>query len=58
MADMARTPEINLDIGQAASALVCEETVVGRPRDALPKRGAGGEVTYDLLTNELLLDGT
>src|SRR4051794_30488983 len=39
------------------SALVREENVLGLPRDELAQQGTGGEVAYDLLTNELLLDG-
>ena len=40
------------------SALVREERLEGLPSDVLPERGVGGEVTYDLLRNELLLDGS
>jgi glutamate decarboxylase len=39
------------------SALVREEQVLSLPHDVLAERGTGGEVAYDLLTNELLLDG-
>src|SRR4051794_28433187 len=39
------------------SALVREENVLGLPRDELAQQGTGGEVAYDLLTIELLLDG-
>lgn len=31
--------------------------MLGLPRDRLAQQGTGGEVAYDLLTNELLLDG-
>jgi glutamate decarboxylase len=40
------------------SAMVQEERVKGLPRDALPDRGTGSEVAYDLIENELLLDGS
>ncbi len=30
----------------------------GLPRDELPERGTGTKVAYDLMTNELLLDGS
>jgi glutamate decarboxylase len=42
----------------SASALVREAVVRGLARDELPESGTGGEVAYDLLTNELLLDGS
>jgi glutamate decarboxylase len=40
------------------SALVREEQITGLPQDTLPEGGTGGEVAYDLLKNELLLDGS
>jgi len=45
-------------LAQEASALVREELVRGLPRDELPDHGTGSEVAYDLLRNELLLDGS
>jgi glutamate decarboxylase len=45
-------------LAQEASALVREELVRGLPRDELPRDGTGSEVAYDLLRNELLLDGS
>src|SRR4051794_5687407 len=48
------------DGGDHASlpALVREEELQGLPRDELAEQGTGTEVAYDLLTNELLLDGS
>jgi glutamate decarboxylase len=43
---------------QEATALVREEVLGGLPHDALAKHGIGSEVAYDLLSNELLLDGS
>jgi glutamate decarboxylase len=40
------------------SAMVREEQIAGLPQDTLPEGGTGGEVAYDLLKNELLLDGS
>jgi glutamate decarboxylase len=42
----------------AVSALVREERVRGLPHDRLAEAGTGLEVAYDLLSNELLLDGS
>jgi glutamate decarboxylase len=39
-------------------ALVREEELVGLPRDVMPDQGTGTKVAYDLMTNELLLDGS
>jgi glutamate decarboxylase len=39
-------------------ALVLEQRVMDLPRDALNPDGTGTEVAYDLLANELLLDGS
>jgi glutamate decarboxylase len=39
------------------SALVRESQVMSLPRDRMAQHGTGGEVAYDLLSNELLLDG-
>ena len=44
--------------GGSAPAIVQEEELVGLPRDALPEEGTGTKVAYDLMTNELLLDGS
>jgi hypothetical protein len=41
-----------------ASALVREQRVRDVPWDAIGEHGTGGEVAYDLLANELLLDGS
>ncbi len=43
--------------GAVSSAFV-EEELVRCPHDTLNKRGVGSEVAYDLLSNELLLDGS
>jgi len=40
------------------AAFVREEVLLGLPRDRLAEEGTGGEVAYDLLSNELLLDGS
>jgi glutamate decarboxylase len=39
-------------------AMVREEEILGLPRDAIPDQGTGTKVAYDLMTNELLLDGS
>jgi glutamate decarboxylase len=39
------------------SALVELDKVLSLPKDEMAELGTGGEVAYDLLTNELLLDG-
>ena len=44
--------------GADAPALVREEELAGLPRDELPTQGTGTKVAYDLMTNELLLDGS
>src|SRR2546425_8673056 len=44
--------------GEVASVLVREVKVGRLPRYELPERGVGGEVAYDLMTNELLVDGS
>src|SRR5213595_4138042 len=44
-------------VQEEASAFVRETLVGGLPHDRLPELGIGSEVAYDLLTNELLLDG-
>jgi glutamate decarboxylase len=40
------------------SDLVREEELLGLPRDEVPAQGTGTKVAYDLMTNELLLDGS
>jgi glutamate decarboxylase len=40
------------------SAFVREEALLGLPHDRLAETGTGSEVAYDLLSNELLLDGS
>ncbi len=44
--------------GSHASAFVRAEQVTGLPKDALFPEGTGSEVALDLLSNELLLDGS
>ncbi|HSO97878.1 MAG TPA: glutamate decarboxylase, partial [Solirubrobacteraceae bacterium] len=44
--------------GPSVPAMVQEEELVGLPRDELPDEGTGTKVAYDLMTNELLLDGS
>src|SRR3954449_12016333 len=43
---------------QIDSALVRDAQVRGLPKDQMDEQGVGGQVTYDLLSNELLLDGS
>jgi glutamate decarboxylase len=40
------------------SEFVREEELLGLPRDEVPQQGTGSRVAYDLMTNELLLDGS
>jgi glutamate decarboxylase len=40
------------------SAIVLEQRVQDLPHNALSEHGTGGEIAYDLLANELLLDGS
>jgi glutamate decarboxylase len=44
--------------GAVTSAIVTEQRVRDLPRDALAEQGTGGDIAYDLLANELLLDGS
>ena len=44
--------------GADTSAIVREQGVHDLPRDVLVEHGTGGEIAYDLLANELLLDGS
>ena len=41
-----------------ATAMVQEEELLGLPRNELPQQGTGTRVAYDMMTNELLLDGS
>src|SRR3954466_14790797 len=43
--------------GGSRSSLVQVDQVLSLPKDEMAEHGTGGEVAYDLLTNELLLDG-
>jgi glutamate decarboxylase len=52
------TPPARSDTGPLTSSLVQEEELKGLPRDELPDHGTGSRVAYDLMTNELLLDGS
>jgi glutamate decarboxylase len=45
-------------VSSVVSSLVREERVAGLPRHTIPEAGTGGDVAYDLLSNELLLDGS
>ena len=40
------------------SSLVQEERLQGLPQERLAEPGTGGEVAFDMITNELLLDGS
>jgi hypothetical protein len=51
-------PQIGNGDGAGAPAVVQEEELVGLPRDVVPEEGTGTKVAYDLMTNELLLDGS
>ena len=44
--------------GSTEPAMVQEEELAGLPRDVIPQQGTGTKVAYDLMTNELLLDGS
>ena len=46
------------DHGERECAVVREERIRGLPQDHLLEHGLGGDAAYDLLTNELLLDGS
>ncbi len=52
------TPPARSDTDTHTSSLVQEEELKGLPRDELPDHGTGSRVAYDLMTNELLLDGS
>jgi glutamate decarboxylase len=53
-----QSPPARSDTGPSTSSLVQEEELKGLPRDELPDHGTGSRVAYDLMTNELLLDGS
>src|SRR5512132_1829499 len=40
------------------SAFVLEQELLSLPRNEIREHGMGGEVAYDLISNELLLDGS
>jgi glutamate decarboxylase len=42
----------------STSTIVRDELIGGLPHDSLPETGTGTEVAYDVLSNELLLDGS
>jgi glutamate decarboxylase len=46
------------DHGERECAIVREERIRGLPQDHLLEHGLGGDAAYDLLSNELLLDGS
>ena len=60
MSSTTETSRAKVDNGDGASApaIVQEEELVGLPRDVVPEEGTGTKVAYDLMTNELLLDGS
>src|SRR4051812_28115057 len=51
-------PMATIQHNGSESILVREDAVQGLPKRALPDEGMGGEVAYDLISNELLLDGS
>ena len=54
------TGQVEAGNGEASNvtAMVEEERLRGLPRDEIPDEGTGTKVAYDLMTNELLLDGS
>src|SRR5438477_4705549 len=58
MSSTVETGQVEAGNGQGATAMVQEEELRGLPRDELPDKGTGTKVAYDLMTNELLLDGS
>jgi glutamate decarboxylase len=44
--------------GAASSAIILEQRVMDLPRVELNEHGTGTEVAFDMLSNELLLDGS
>jgi len=53
-----RRPRMGGGDGASTTAMVREEELKGLPREELPESGTGTKVAYDLMTNELLLDGS
>jgi glutamate decarboxylase len=51
------SPETRED-GASSSAIVIEQRVMDLPRDELNQHGTGTEIAFDMLSNELLLDGS
>src|SRR3954465_14334987 len=51
------TPTGSAQNGGSTSTFVQLEAVRSLPKDEMAEQGTGGEGAYDLLTNELLLDG-
>jgi glutamate decarboxylase len=49
---------MDLSTDAYASILVREDAVLSLPHDRIPQHGTGGEVAHDLISNELLLDGS
>src|SRR5437763_11367325 len=58
MSSTVETGQVEAGNGQGATAMVQEEELRGLPRNELPDKGTGTKVAYDLMTNELLLDGS
>ena len=58
MSSTGNRPRHEVTPAQVTSSLVQEEELKGLPRDELPEHGTGSRVAYDLMTNELLLDGS
>ena len=44
--------------GATEPTMVRDEELAGLPRDVIPQEGTGTQVAYDLISNELLLDGS
>src|ERR1700746_109050 len=51
------SPETKED-GALSSAIVLEQRVQDLPRDQLNEHGTGTEIAFDMLSSELLLDGS
>src|SRR5437763_14378623 len=58
MSSTVETGQVEAGNGQGATAMVQEEELRGLPRDEMPDEGTGTKVAYDLMTNELVLDGS
>ncbi len=52
------TPPSDDDAASIASSLIRDASAAALPLHQLPERGSGSDVAYDLITNELLLDGS